>query len=350
MAYSGISKAGSFFNTILYSGTGSTQNITGVGFQPDLVWNKTRNASEDHALVDSVRGVTKTLYPSDSAAEQTRAAGLTAFGTDGYTVGDGTYFGQNSRNYVSWNWKAGTSVSGTTTGSGTAKSYTGSVNTTSGVSIIAYTGNGTAGHTIPHHLGVAPKIVLVKRRGQGGQWVLGSTDLGFTKFLELDLTGAAQTSSVRFNDTNPSSTVFTVGGTADTNQDGTTIVAYSFAEKTGFSKFGNFIGNGSTDGTFVYCGFKPALIIAKAHSSSGNWFMYDSKRPGYNNVQQFLEADATAQEYTANANHSIDIVSNGFKFTGGSGSGTAGRQSIFLAWAEEPLVANVGGSIPATAR
>jgi len=344
MAYSTINKSGDYFNTKLYTGNGSTQNITGVGFQPDWIWQKERSSTSYHVVTDAVRGNTKQLFTNVNATEATDSNYITSFDSDGFGQGQNNDTNQSGQTYVAWNWKANGQGSSNTDGS-INTTYT-SVNTTAGFSISSYTGNGTAGATIGHGLGTAPKVVLIKRRSAGGEWIMGHGSLGFTKFLELNLTGGEQTSTLRFNDTAPTSSVFTVGSTADTNQNGTTLIAYCFAEKTGYSKFGSLTGNGSSDGTFVYCGFAPSFILVKA-ITSGNWFMYDNKRPGYNNVQQFLEADGTAVEYTSNANHSIDILSNGFKFTGGSGSNTSGRESIFMAFGQSIVGSN---NIPATAR
>jgi len=344
MAYSTINKSGDYFNTKLYTGNGSTQNITGVGFQPDWIWQKERSSTSYHVVTDAVRGNTKQLFTNVNATEATDSNYITSFDSDGFGQGQNNDTNESGQTYVAWNWKANGQGSSNTDGS-INTTYT-SVNTTAGFSISSYTGNGTAGATIGHGLGTAPKVVLIKRRSAGGEWIMGHGSLGFTKFLELNLTGGEQTSTLRFNDTAPTSSVFTVGSTADTNQNGTTLIAYCFAEKTGYSKFGSLTGNGSSDGTFVYCGFAPSFILVKA-ITSGNWFMYDNKRPGYNNVQQFLEADGTAVEYTSNANHSIDILSNGFKFTGGSGSNTSGRENIFMAFGQSIVGSN---NIPATAR
>jgi len=344
MAYTTINKSGDYFNTKLYTGNGSTQNITGVGFQPDWIWQKERSSTSYHVVTDAVRGNTKQLFTNVNATEATDSNYITSFDSDGFGQGQNNDTNESGQTYVAWNWKANGQGSSNTDGS-INTTYT-SVNTTAGFSISSYTGNGTAGATIGHGLGTAPKVVLIKRRSAGGEWIMGHGSLGFTKFLELNLTGGEQTSTLRFNDTAPTSSVFTVGSTADTNQNGTTLIAYCFAEKTGYSKFGSLTGNGSSDGTFVYCGFAPSFILVKA-ITSGNWFMYDNKRPGYNNVQQFLEADGTAVEYTSNANHSIDILSNGFKFTGGSGSNTSGRESIFMAFGQSIVGSN---NIPATAR
>ena len=343
-----IDKPSDYFETKLYTGNGGTQSITGLDFEPNWTWIKHRDGATAHMIFDSVRGALYRLQSNSSNSQTSAANTLTSWNSDGFALGSENDTNGNSRLFVSWNWKAGTSVSGNTGGSGTSKSYSGSVNTDAGFSIIKYTGNGTAGHTIPHHLGVQPRVVICKRLSQSGQWVFGSMALPnqFEQFLELDLTGAAQTSSLRWNDTDPSSSVFTVGSTADTNQDGTTIIAYSFAEKQGYSKFGSYVGNGSaTDGTFVYLGFKPAFVITKRTDATGGWHMQDNKRNGFN--YQNYRLFANSSDGSTN-NSRMDLLSNGFKYKDGDGnSGT----NFYMAFADNPFVTSTSnGSIPATAR
>ena len=315
--------------------------------KPDWTWIKPRDATGNHRITDAVRGVTKQIYADLNNAENTNTNGLTAFGTDGFTVGsDGGYNG-NGVNFASWNWKAGTSVSGNTTGSGTYKTYTGSVDTTAGFSIIKYTGNGTAGHTIPHHLGVAPSVVFVKGLGVA-DWSSYHSVLGNTGYMRLNNTNAFASASTYWNNTSPTSSVFTAGTTGNINANGNTYIAYCFAEKQGYSKFGSYTGNGSaSSGTFVYLGFKPAFLMVKRTNASGHWQLVDTKRPSYN-PQYYLRANSNNVEAT---DIPFDIVSNGFKTrstdTSYNGSGDS---YIYMAFAEEPFVANVGASIPATAR
>ena len=351
MAYSTISKPGLHFNTKLYAGNGSVRSITGVGFQPDFTWIKSRS-SNSHRLTDSVRGATKVVYSDLNFTEATES-GITSFDSDGFSLGTNADSNGSTQNFVSWNWKAGTTGSGNTTGSGTYKTYSYSVNTTNGFSVVKYGGNATSGHTIPHHLGAAPKWVIIKKLdGAARSWVCHHDALDTGKVINLDTTDAANTLTTAFNSTNPSSTVITLGTSDFVNGNGNTYVAYCFAEKQGYSKFGSYNGNGSSDGPFVYTGFKPAWIMGKTTNNAGNWFMWDNKRPNeFNLVDSFLEADNSATEYLNNSNHSIDILSNGFKFRGPSGSNVSGRIAIYMAFAEEPLVANVGAKgIPATAR
>ncbi len=346
MAYTTINKSTDYFNTKLYTGNGGTQSITGVGFQPDFTWIKNRSATENHFLQDVVRGSTKRLNSNNSNAEATEADGVTAFASDGFNLGYTTEVNGNGNNICSWNWKANGAGSANTDGS---INSTVSANTTSGFSIVSYTGNGTAGATIGHGLGTAPKVVLCKRRSTTGQWIMGHGSLGFNKFLELDLTGGAQTHSGRFNDTAPTSSVFTVGTTTDTNQNGTTIIAYCFAEKTGYSKFGSYVGNGNADGPFIHTGFAPSWILIKKTDTAEDWFMVDNKREPINPLGvKFITANNETAEQTS-SNKYIDFLSNGFKLRAGTGyHNDSPDPYVYMAFAEAPLVGS--NNIPCTAR
>ena len=355
MAYTGIDNSELFFQTKIYNGNGSTNAITLDGsdnMQPDWTWIKNIPLSGGYAhnLFDSVRGTNKKIVTNDGRAETTETNTLNSFDSNGFTLGNdaGTdEVNKSGTTFVSWNWKAGTSVSGNTTGSGSSKSYTGSVSTDAGFSIIRYTGNGTAGHTIPHHLGVQPQVVICKRLSSSGQWVFGSMALPnqFEQFLELDLTGGAQSSSLRWNNTDPSSSVFTVGSTADTNQDGTTIVAYSFANKQGFSRMGSYVGNGDANGTFIYTGFKPAFIMVKNSGASYNWVIQDNKRDPssfYNPLDRYLYPNSSDPE-SESSDYNLDFLSNGFKPRNTrSETNDSGNNYIFMAFAENPFTTSTG--------
>ena len=350
MAYSTIPKPSVYFNTKLYTGNSSTNAITGVGFQPDWVWMKNRGATDSHYLYNAVRGVTKNVYSNLTNAEATKSNGLTAFGTDGFTLGNEGDINGNGNNFVSWNWKCETGVSGTTTGSGSSRSYSGRVNTTAGISIINYAGNSTSGHTIPHNLGAVPKIVMLKNLGDTGDWIVHMGALNDPeKVTSLNTTAAATNFNAGFNTTTPTSSVFTLGNSVAVNDDNQQYIAYSFAEKKGYSKFGSYTGNASTDGTFVYTGFKPAFVIIKSSSQAEtNWVVVDNKREGYNPDNDRLFPDSTQAESTSDV---VDLVSNGFKLRSGAGSSNATYSYIYMAFAEEPLVANSGtDGVPATAR
>ena len=352
MAYSAISKPSLHFNTKLYTGNGGTQSITGVGFQPDWVWLKKRNSTADHGLYDAVRGVTKQLYSNDAAAEATNANSLTAFGTDGFSIGTSSMINGNSDTFASWNWKAG--GSSTSTNSDGDINGTQSVNQTAGFSITTYTGNGGSNQSLGHGLGATPKVYICKRRDNSGQWVFNTTAIdGSLDYLFLETTSAKSNSSR----TAPTSSVVYLENGGDANESGGTHVMYAFAEKKGYSKFGSYTGNSNADGTFVYLGFKPAFLLLKKYTASGQqWYIYDSKRDGKNQGDgasggnRSLRPNTTSAEEQASG-YPMDILSNGFKWRGSSTEqNSSGQSYIYMAFAEEPLVANVGASIPATAR
>ena len=343
MAYTTIKKPSDYFNTKLYTGNSSTQSITGVGFQPDWVWIKNRDTGNGHELFDAVRGATKTLYSDSADAEYTNATGsLTSFNTDGFTVGSGDGANKSGSGIASWNWLAnGTGVANT---DGSISS-TVSANTTSGFSIVSYTGNATAGATVGHGLGVTPDMFIIKVRSTSNNWGVYHKSMGETKAMYLDGT-SAETTDGWLNNTAPDSSVFTLSGGNYGNTSGNTHIAYCFAEKQGYSKFGSYTGNGSTDGTFVYTGMKPSFVMIKRTDSADGWQMFDNKRDLSNPGIHRLEADSSAAEYTGQADH-LDMYSNGFKprYSGGNLNGS-GATYIYMAFAEQPLV----GDNPATAR
>tara|TARA_R110002012_G_scaffold321301_1_gene548571 strand:+ start:872 stop:1903 length:1032 start_codon:yes stop_codon:yes gene_type:complete len=343
MAYSTISKSSLYFNTKLYSGTGSAQNITGVGFQPDFTWIKDRTNANSHMLVDAVRGATKVLASDANYAETTDANRVSAFTADGFNVGTNNNVNQSGANVCSWNWKAGGAGSANTDGS---QNTTVSVNTTAGFSIVKWTGADSTA-SLGHGLGVVPKMIIAKRLATRA-WTVYHVGVGANKKLVLN-TNAAEASAADFDDT-PTSSVINVGYTDDINGSGADYIAYCFAEKKGFSKFGKYRGNGNTDGMFAYTGFKPAFILAKIQGHTNNWYMFDSTRNTFNPTTQKLRADTSAAEATG-TDKLIDILSNGFKMRSSDAEfNQVGNEYIYMAFAEEPLVANVGESIPATAR
>jgi len=343
MAYTTIKKPTDYFNTKLYTGNGSAGNaITGVGFQSDFTWIKDRDNTRNHVLTDAVRGVTKVINSNTSDAEGTDTSTLTAFGTDGFTLGNGTKVNGNSINFASWNWKA--NGAGTTNTEGSLDS-TVSVNTTAGFSIVKWTNGTSSVQTVGHGLGVAPKMIIMKVLGNTGSWNTYHHSLGNTHALYLNSTAVAEDNDAQWNDTSPTSTVFTTG--TNGNLVNNTLVAYCFAEKVGYSKFSSYIGNGNTDGAFVYTGFKPAWIMRK-NTDGGvteDWVMEDDKRNTFNPANEWLAANSTGAE-GAN-NFDTDFLSNGFKMrSNNDGTNRSGTNYIYMAFASEPIV----GDNPATAR
>ena len=469
MAYTTINKSTDYFNTKLYTGTGSTNAQTGIGFQPDWVWIQNRGGTYANIVFDAVRGATKLLEPQGTGAQATVADTLTSFDSDGFTLGadSSNYCNRSSspNTYVGWNWLAGgaspsqtytvkvvsdsgnkyrfddfgtsavtldlqeggtytfdqsdssnaghplrfsTTSNGThgggseyTTGvttsgtpgssgaytritvaSGAATLYyyctqhsgmggqantnstygssnfsgntqsTVSANTTSGLSIVKYTGNESGARTIGHGLGAVPKMIIIKRLNDSINWGVYHKSLGNTKVIFLNTTDTTTTSSAYWNDTTPTSSVFTVNSNHTVNHTGSGFIAYCFTEKEGFSKFGDYTGNASTDGTFVYTGFKPAFVIVKNTSATANWVMTDNKI-SFNgkgtNDSSVLFPSSTAAE---NDGYGLQLYSNGFAFKGSdSASATvngSGNIYLYMAFAEAPLVGT--NNIPATAR
>jgi hypothetical protein len=348
MAYSSIDDPAQYFNIKLYTGNATNPTtISGIGFQPDWVWTKGRSTAEGHRLCDSVRGATKDLLSNNNAAESTNTIGLKSFNSDGYVIGNSNGYNLNSATFVSWNWLAGGSASSNSDGSITSSV---SANTTAGFSIVSYTATGSNA-TVGHGLGSAPQLVIIKDRDVIRDWITGDTATGFEKHMLLNTTNAASAVSNRFQDTAPSSSVITIGTHGYVNNSGSDYIAYCFAEKKGYSKIGSYTGNGSTDGTFVYTGFKPALIIVKnTTSGSHNWLMFDNKRDIDNPVSQLLMPNQNSAEQTmGTSNPLFDFCSNGFKLRGtGTDGNESGSTHIYMAFAESPFVNSNG--IPVNAR
>lgn len=350
MSYTnGLDKPDDYFNTVLYTGNGSTQSITGVGFQPDWVWIKDRtDGTSSHRLIDSVRGATKEIYSNLTNAENTDTNGLTSFNSDGFSVGTTNGYNKNTDTFVSWNWLAGGTASSNTDGSITSSV---SANTDAGFSIVSYTGNATAGATVGHGLGSVPKMIITKGRSFADDWLCYNENLGNGKYIILNKTNASASSTLPWNSTTPTSSVFTLGSSGTTNNNGGTIIAYCFAEKKGYSKFGSYTGNGNADGTFIYTGFKPAWFMVKRTNTSGNpWIINDNKRDPFNFCRKNLFADAsTAETDVASENGTWDLLSNGVKMrNSGTSLNGSGSTYIYMAFAENPFVTSTG--IPTTAR
>jgi len=346
MAYTTINKSSAYFNTKLYTGTGSSNAITGVGHAPNWTWIKNRATTDMHSLFDAVRGATKRISTSNNSAQATEAQDLKAFGSDGFTVGTSGAVNSSNVNYVSWNWKANGQGSSNT--AGTINSTYTSANTTSGFSIVQYTGNASQAQTVGHGLGVAPKLIIFKSLTSTDDWsICCPSVLGLDGRLTLNTTAANSVGDNTFwNSAAPSSTLFSLGNNSRANASGKTIIAYCFADVTGFSNVGSYIGNGSASGTFVYTGFKPAFVMFKKSSGTDNWRIIDNKRLGYNPNNAFLFPNITQAESNLTR---IDLVSNGFKLrTTDAGDNANGQTYIYMAFAEAPLVGS--NNVPATAR
>ena len=335
-----------FFSPTIYTGNGVAyasggNAITGVGFQPALTWIKCRTVGEDHVVTDAVRGVTKIIRPNGTYAESTATEGLNVFGSDGFTLGNSSQFNENTEDFISWNWKMGT-TSGLTGGTITPSAY--SINTTAGQSIIAYTGTGSVA-TIPHGLAATPGLIITKSLVATQEWCVYHKSLGATKYIFLNETSASGTSSAYYNDVEPTSTLFTIGTAGPTNSS-SAMIAYCFTSITGYSKFGTYLGNGNADGMFVNTGFRPAYVLIKKTNGTGSWWVFDDKRLGYNPNTYRLYADDTAVENTTAV---IDFVSNGFKLrtTDGDLNGD-GNNIIYAAFAEFPTVSS--NDVPGVAR
>ena len=352
MAYTTINKSTDYFNTKLYTGNGGTQTITGIGHQPDWVWFKTRSATS-HMLQDAVRGTTKFIESNTTTGDQTSSDGISSFNSDGYAIGDNGRLNSNGTSMVSWNWKANGQGSSNTDGS-INTTYT-SANTTSGFSISTYTGTGSAA-TVGHGLGAVPKMIIVKNLSASGDWMVYHQSIGNDHRLIFNTTSAKQDNPV-WNDTTPTSSVWSMNDNGDANGSGSNYVAYCFAEKQGFSKFGSYVGNGSaTDGAFIYTGFVPAFVICKKTSGTDNWMMFTNKigsstdsTSGFNIHSRIIEANGSGAEQSVGTDQGLDFVSNGFKIREDNANlNGSGATYIYMAFAEAPLVGS--NNVPATAR
>ena len=335
-----------YFNTKLYTGTGAENAVTGVGFQPDFTWLKNRVTTNHHTLFDAVRGANKVIYSNLDAQQYTVTQELKSFDSDGFTVGTEASANGSGNGIVSWNWKANGAGSSNTDGDITS---TVSANTTSGMSIVKYTGNGSASN-IGHGLGSALKCIIIKKITASADWLMGHNSLHPTlpwKYgINLNNTGARHESGSYFADTAPTASVFRVEANDEVNTSGQDYIAYCFAEKQGFSKFGSYIGNANDDGSFVYTGFKPAFVLVKNTAIADNWSMFDNKRIGYNAFNYVLYPDITN---VGSNGLPMDILSNGFRWRTSAGMvNGSGQNHIYMAFAEAPLVSSNG--VPAVAR
>ena len=327
------------FDTVLYTGTGTSQSISTLEFQPDFVWIKSRTDAATHLLFDTIRGASNFLASSDSDAESTVTSTLTSFDTNGFTVGANNAANGSGDDIVAWNWKANGSGVSNTDG---ATASTVSVNTDAGFSIVTYTGTGSV-TTVGHGLGVAPNFIIVKARDQGTgyNWCSYSSMLGPTYNTGgLDVTSAADAHPNYWANTAPTSSVFTVSTYGVVNDNGGQMLAYCFAEIEGFSSFGKYTGNGSADGPFIYTGFRPAWFMLKKSSGTGWWYVFDSERNTYNLTGKAVFPNSTSAEsdYPGGSSLGMYFLSNGVKLRGSqteqNGSGTT---YIYMAFAENPF-------------
>jgi len=342
MAYTDIDKPSDYFNTVLYTGNGGTQSITGVGFAPNWVWGKSRSITEGNAVTDTVRGARKNILTNTAAAEEDIAS-ITAFGSDGFTLGSNAHLNANNSSMVAWNWKAGTSFTNNAGANGADIASNGSVNTDAGFSIIKATSDGAANKDIAHGLGAVPDLIISKNLERGYNWDVYFKTLGYNAALQLNSVAAVRTGAWGSN-------TFTTT-TFETYEDyssksGEAYIYYCFAKKKGYSKFGQYRGNGNANGTFVYTGFSPAFLMIKQTAASNDWFMIDNKREPFNPNNVQLVANGTS----ASTNKGdLDLLSNGFKPRSSNAAWNENNaQYVYMAFAENPFTTSSG--VPATAR
>jgi len=335
-----IANGAAYMAATTYTGTGAAltvaNTVNGTSFQPDWVWVKGRSGATDHAWYDVVRGTTKQLESNTTTAETTEATGLTAFGSTGFTVGALAQMNTSAATYVAWQWAANGAGVSNTSGSITS---TVSVNTTAGFAVVTYTGTGAAA-TVGHGLGAVPSMIIVKGRSTAGDpWAVYHSSLANTQYLYLNTTAAVATGINLWNSTTPTSSVFSVGSAQDTNRSAGTLVAYVFSAVAGYSAFGSYTGNGSTDGPFVYTGFRPRFILIKCSSNSTSstvWTIFDTSRSPYNASVNELYANSSAAEGVDSSG--IDILSNGFKPKRNSEyANLSGWTYIYACFAENPF-------------
>jgi len=337
MAYTTIKKPSDYFNTVTYVANQTDNRQITVGFQPDFTWLRDRDQAVSHQLYDGVRGALKALASNNANAESTETDTLKSFNSTGFTLGTGWGNQTTGDDYVAWNWLGANGTASNTDGSITS---TVSANTTSGFSIVSYSGDGGSSSTVGHGLGAIPKMVIIKCKTTTTSWQNWGD--GYTR-LSLNNTDG---DLGNYGMTRGASTVTLPNGINDWNGSGQDYIMYCWSEVKGFSKFGSYTGNGSTDGTFVYTGFKPAFVIIKGTVVAGDWCLFDNKRSEFNLTNKLLLPNTSDAESTPST-RVIDILSNGFKIRGSSSDvNSSGNSHIYMAFAEEPLV----GDNPCTAR
>ena len=343
-----ITDGSKYFQPTLYNGTGSELEVDQTGnstFQPDFAWIKNRtNAGNEHDLYDAVRGATKVIFSSTTQAESTQTQGLKSFDSDGFTVGTRGEVNTSGSTNVAWQWLAN-NTTGSTNDDGSVDS-TVAVNTTAGFSICKFNPGGNSNVTFGHGLGVAPRMVIVKNLEDATNWQVLHLDQGVGNKLFLNSSNAVASDANMWQNTAPTSTVVSVGTAQTSNEQ---CISYVFAEVEGYSSIRSYTGNGSTDGVFVYTGFKPAFVILKRTNATQEWQMYDTQRDSYNVADHKLEPNSNSAESTSTSNNNLDFLSNGFKLRQANGGMNAsGSTYIYIAFAENPFGGD--GVAPATAR
>ena len=352
MAYTTIDDPSKYFQIALYTGNAGTNNIVNDGnsdLQPDWVWIKNRSTGgKDHGLFDSTRGTTKQLNSNNNNAENTVSTSLTAFNSDGFTLGADGGPNANSDSHVAWQWKANGGT--TSTNSSGSSNSTVQANTTAGFSIVKRTGTGSAGATYGHGLGAVPDVIINKGLNSNEWYSYFKAIGGGTHWIDLSGTGAKVDDANMWNDTDATSTLFTVGNSGGSNGSSVEYIAYCFTSIQGYSKFGSYTGNANDDGPFIYTGFKPKFAIFKASSASGEgWAIRDSARSPFNQMSHKLSANVNAAEGTTADDNDCDFLSNGIKLRSNDNQmNKTGTTFIYIAFAEHPFVSSKG--VPCTAR
>ena len=348
MAFTTINKSSDYFVTNLWTGNDTAQTITGIPFAPDFVWIKNRSAAESHTLVNTVIGANNFLKSNAASANNTNSEFLKSFTSDGYTLGNADEVNNGSNNIVGWNWKANGQGSSNTDGS-INTTYT-SANTTSGFSIVQYTGTG-ANATVGHGLGISPKMIILKQTNTSKDWMIyhkytNPNGTGSQYYLHLNSSDGKASNATMWQNTDPTSSLFSLGSSSNVNGSSDTYIAYCFAEVQGYSKISSYVGNGNVDGSFIHTGFKPAYVIAKRTDGASNWNQFDNKRFGFNVKNPLLYPNLTNAEAD---DVFIDLLSNGFKWRTTNGDiNASGGSYIYMAFAEAPLVGT--NNVPANAR
>jgi len=349
-AYTTIDDPGAYYSTTLYSAGSAPLAITGVGFQPDICWIKSRSYADNPEIFDSVRGATEIQYTNFGSPDDTQAQSLISFDSDGFTVGTRNDLNRSGQTFVSWNWKMGTTTGIDTTGASfTPTGY--SFNQDAGQSIVQYTGNITGGESFPHGLGAKPDFILTKPQTGDYDWggfhkslnaTVDAEDYGF----KLNTTSTPDNSDSYWNDTAATTVIVTLGNSDVTNSSGANF-AYCFTAKQGYSHFGFYTGNTDADGPFVYTGFRPAFVLVIPNTAESRR-MWDNKREGYNPTNDSLAANQAWVEAYGGTAQGINILSNGFKITSTNSEVNYAYDYYYAAFAEAPFVNSSG--VPGTAR